>query len=147
MFCTFTFFYVTAIRWHGLYIKKEISHTGPTPRLFRWQLWTFIETGHLSVTLPVTVTTMSDMPDKATCMFDHVDLACCTLQLLRFKGARAQKIRLKNSYILKYDLGKNLSKKCDVKWLTLNKILTTYLKRWKMHVIWGKSLLCPWTRQ
>ena len=28
-----------------------------------------------------------------------------------------------------------LAKKCDVKWLTLKQILTTYFKRWKMHVI------------
>jgi len=47
--------------------------------------------------------------------------------------------------ILKYDLGKSLEKKCDIKWLTLKKFLTTYFKRWKMHVIWSKSFLCPWT--
>ena len=47
--------------------------------------------------------------------------------------------------ILIYELGKSLSKNCDVKWLTLKHFLTTYLKRWKMHVLWGKSFLCPWT--
>jgi len=38
--------------------------------------------------------------------------------------------------ILKYDLGKSLSKEM---WCKMADTLTTYFKRWKMHVIWGKS--------
>ena len=41
--------------------------------------------------------------------------------------------------ILKYDLGKSLSKEMWWNMAETKKILTTYLKRWKMHVIWGKS--------
>jgi len=47
--------------------------------------------------------------------------------VLPIKGARAQKIGLKSTY-LKNDLDKSLSKKSDVKWLTLKKLLTIYLK-------------------
>ena len=38
--------------------------------------------------------------------------------------------------ILKYDLGKSLNKEM---WCKMADTLTTYFKRWKMHVIWGKS--------
>jgi len=49
--------------------------------------------------------------------------------------------------ILKNYLGKSLSKEMRCKMADTKKILTTYFKRWKMHVIWGKSFLCPWTRK
>ena len=40
---------------------------------------------------------------------------------------------------LKYVLGKSLSKEmwCDI--ADTKNILTTYIKRWKMHVIWGNA--------
>jgi len=47
--------------------------------------------------------------------------------------------------ILKYDLGKSLSKKMRCKMADTKTFLTTYLKSWTMHVIWGKSFVCPWT--
>jgi len=49
--------------------------------------------------------------------------------------------------ILKYDLGKKLSKEKWCKMAYTKKNLTTYFKRWKLHVIWGKSFLCQWTRK
>jgi len=48
---------------------------------------------------------------------------------------------------LKSDLGKSLSKEMWCKMADTKTILTTYFKRWKMHVIWGQSFLCPWTRK
>ena len=44
-------------------------------------------------------------------------------------------------FILKYDLGKSLSKEMWCKMADTKQFLTTYFKRWKMHVrvIWGKS--------
>jgi len=47
----------------------------------------------------------------------------------------------------KYDLGKSLSKQMWWNMADNKKLLTTYLKRWKMHVIWSKSFLCPWTKK
>ena len=41
--------------------------------------------------------------------------------------------------ILKYDLGKSLSKEMWCEMADTETELTTYFKRWKMHVIWGKS--------
>jgi len=49
--------------------------------------------------------------------------------------------------ILKYDFCKSLSKEMWCKMADTKNILTTYFKRWKMHVILGKSFLCPWTRK
>jgi len=49
--------------------------------------------------------------------------------------------------ILKYDLGKSLSKEMWCKMANTKTNFTTYFKRWKMHVIWGKSFMCPWTRK
>ena len=49
--------------------------------------------------------------------------------------------------ILKYDLGKSLSKEMWCKLADTKKILDYIFKRWKMHVIWGKSFLCLWTRK
>jgi len=49
--------------------------------------------------------------------------------------------------ILKYDIGKSLSKEMWCKMADTKTFLTTYLKSWKMHVIWSKSFLCPWTRK
>ena len=48
--------------------------------------------------------------------------------------------------ILKYDFGKSLSKEMWCKMADTKK-MSTYFKRWKMHVIWGKSFLCLWTRK
>jgi len=45
--------------------------------------------------------------------------------------------------VLKYDLGKSASKEMWCKMADTKKSLTTYFKGWKMHVIWGKSFLCP----
>ena len=44
------------------------------------------------------------------------------------KGARAQKIGLKSTY-LKIGFRQVLAKKCDVKWLTLKQNFTTNLKK------------------
>ena len=49
--------------------------------------------------------------------------------------------------ILKYYLGKSFSKEMWCKMADTKKNVTTYFKIWKMHVIWGKSFLCPWTRK
>jgi len=49
--------------------------------------------------------------------------------------------------ILKYDLGKSLSKEMWCKMADIKTKFTTYFERWQMHVIWGKSFLCPWTRK
>jgi len=47
--------------------------------------------------------------------------------------------------ILKYDLGKSLSKDMWCKMADTKIILTTYFQGWNVHVIWDKSFLCPWT--
>ena len=46
-----------------------------------------------------------------------------------------------------YDLDKSLSKEMWCKMANTRKKWNTYIKRWKMHVVWGKSFLCPWTRK
>jgi len=63
-----------------------------------------------------------------------------------FKGARAQKMVWKE-LILKYDLGKSLSKEMWCKMADTNFFLEFRFKKIKMHVLWGKSFLCPWTRK
>jgi len=50
-------------------------------------------------------------------------------------------------FILKYDLGKSVSKEMWCKMSDTKTKLTSYFKRRKMHVIWVKSFLCPWTRK
>jgi len=88
---------------------------------------------------------VTDAPVK-TCSFC---LACMVITIIIFIAnlKELEHRKLGWNVILKYDLCKSLSKDFDVKWLTLKFLLTSYLKRWKMHVIWGKSFLCPWTRK
>jgi len=71
---------------------------------------------------------------------------CSLCRCFDFKEARAQKIELKSTYLKIWLEVRVLAKKFGVKWHALKHFLTTYLKRWKMHVIWGKSVLCPWTK-
>jgi len=47
-------------------------------------------------------------------------------------------------FILKYDLGKSLSKEM---WCQMADTKTFLDYIFKMHVIWGKSFLCLWTRK
>jgi len=64
-------------------------------------------------------------------MFQHVDWE--TLKSPQFfKGTRTQNLELEGIY-LKYNLGMSITcvsvQNCDVKYLTLKNIITTYLKR------------------
>jgi len=49
--------------------------------------------------------------------------------------------------ILKSDLCKSFSKEMWCKMADTEINFTTYFKRWKMHVIWGKSFLCRLARK
>ena len=49
--------------------------------------------------------------------------------------------------ILKYDLCKSLSKELWCKTADIKTFVDYIFKKMKMHVSWGKSFLCPWTRK
>jgi len=61
---------------------------------------------------------------------------------LLFKGEELEHRKLGwKVLILKYDLGSSLSKDMWCKMADTKNSLTTYFKRWKMHVIWGILIL------
>jgi len=80
--------------------------------------------------------------------FTEVVNTVCTLVMytLYLKELEHRKLGWK-VLILEYDICKSLSNEMWCKMADTKNILTTYFKRWKMHVIWGKSFLCPWTRK
>ena len=49
----------------------------------------------------------------------------CSFSYYSIKGARAQKIGLKSTYFMNISYVRVSAKKCDVKWLTLNFLLST----------------------
>ena len=70
----------------------------------------------------------------------HLVVKRCAIRFAKLKELEHRKLGGK-VLILKYDLGKSLSKEMWCKMADTKKILTTYFKSWKLHVIYEVNIL------